>query len=201
MRTKTSAHHGKPSQDLTWRTPKTQGGHAKITSTASGTEASSVITLSDRSTPADYDFAVTPPAGTILQPNDEGGVDVLEVSPNGGAYSVGVFEAPWAKDANGKNLPTTYTLSGNTITQHIDASGAAYPVTADPHYTWGIITGTAYYSRWETQRMMYVGGASAFFVSLCAVFTGLICGIPGGILDLWTAIASIANSNGECSQD
>lgn len=47
----------------------------------------------------------------------------------------GTFEAglatPWAVDADGESIETTFSLSGTTVTQHV-ADASTYPVTADP---------------------------------------------------------------------
>ena len=49
----------------------------------------------------------------------------------------GVLEQPWAKDANGKDVPTWYTWNADTLTQHLDLTEVdAYPVAADPAWTY-----------------------------------------------------------------
>lgn len=61
----------------------------------------------------------------------------------------GTFAAPWAKDRNGKSVPTSYQIQGTTIVQTVAHQGAAYPVVADPwlgfdlidHATWVWLTG------------------------------------------------------------
>lgn len=45
---------------------------------------------------------------------------------------LGGIEAPWAVDAEGQSLPTHYEISGSTLTQVVDTTGAAFPVVADP---------------------------------------------------------------------
>jgi hypothetical protein len=45
---------------------------------------------------------------------------------------VAVIEAPWAVDAKGARLPTSYTIQGEHLTQHVDTAGATFPVIADP---------------------------------------------------------------------
>jgi hypothetical protein len=42
---------------------------------------------------------------------------------------------PWARDANGSEVPTSFELDGDTLVQHVDLSAVAvdaYPVVADP---------------------------------------------------------------------
>lgn len=46
--------------------------------------------------------------------------------------------APWAIDASGRYLPTRYTLTGNELRQHVDFTGAVFPVVADPAWTYAV---------------------------------------------------------------
>lgn len=45
---------------------------------------------------------------------------------------VGGLAAPWAVDATGSLLPTSFTVDGQTLTQHVDTNGAVFPVVSDP---------------------------------------------------------------------
>ncbi|WP_405787196.1 hypothetical protein OG753_04075 [Streptomyces sp. NBC_00029] len=55
-------------------------------------------------------------------------------------------------------MPTSYSLDGNTLVQTIETGpDTAYPVVADPHYTWGIISGTVYFNKSET-KVIALGG-------------------------------------------
>jgi hypothetical protein len=51
---------------------------------------------------------------------DENGVAVAEIAQ------------PWAIDATGRLLPTSFELEGHTIIQHVDATDAQYPIVSDP---------------------------------------------------------------------
>ncbi|WP_433832319.1 hypothetical protein ACQP2E_15825 [Actinoplanes sp. CA-015351] len=44
------------------------------------------------------------------------------------------IDTPWAVDANGTELPTTYSVNGTTLSQTVDTRGAAFPVVADPAF-------------------------------------------------------------------
>jgi len=92
-------------------------------------------------------YGVSLSVGQTLQPDALGGVLVIQ---NG--KWVGRFSAPWAVDANNRSLPTSYSITSNTITQTVDTTGAQFPVVSDPHYTWGIITGTVYFNKTETAK-------------------------------------------------
>ena len=117
--------------------------------------------LSDASSPTSTSFDVSLTADESLLLDPLGGVVLLQ-----SGHAVGRFNAPWAVDASGRSLPTQYTLTGNTITQTVDTAGAEFPVVADPHYTWGWVTGTVYFNVSETEKM----AASAAFAAAMLAF-------------------------------
>lgn len=50
---------------------------------------------------------------------------------------VTVLSAPWAKDADGRDLATSYSVEGDAVVQSVDVVDAAFPVVADPAWTVG----------------------------------------------------------------
>jgi hypothetical protein len=110
------------------------------------TGSSHLVVLKDSTASSNVAFTVTK-AGTKLVADPLGGVTLIDAK---GKYDSRIT-APWAYDAQGRSLPTSFTVIGNVITQHINTHGAAFPVVADPKWTWGIITGTLYFNRSETQ--------------------------------------------------
>lgn len=69
---------------------------------------------------------------------DDGGYDIIqEDATQSASLTVAHVGTPWATDAVGTALPTNYTYSDGTLVQHINTTGAVYPVVADAHYTWG----------------------------------------------------------------
>jgi hypothetical protein len=109
--------------------------------------------------------------------------------------SIGHLDKRLAKDAAGRFLATAFTLIGTNLTQHIDTAGARFPVTADPHYTWGWVTGTVYFNKRETLKAAasatYIGGIGAFAPSS---FNVIIAAWAG-----WFAlVASWAIENNKC---
>jgi len=117
--------------------------------------------LADSSSPTSTTFRVSLPAGESLRLDVLGGVLVLR-----DGKAVGRFNAPWAVDAAQNSLPTSYTVTGDAITQTVDTRGAQFPVVADPHYTWGWVTGTVFFNKSETTKM----AASAAFVAALGAF-------------------------------
>lgn len=87
--------------------------------------------------PTRYDYAVTVPDGGRLASDETGAVAVLDAA---GGFVAGVA-APWAKDANGVEVPTRYEVSGSTLVQVVEHSSAyAYPITADPWFGIALIS-------------------------------------------------------------
>jgi hypothetical protein len=76
-----------------------------------------------------FQFEVTPVLIPVYQPS--GAIDYL----NEKGAVVGGLAAPWAIDANGKNLSTKFVLTGNTLVQHVEFDEqTAFPVIADPQW-------------------------------------------------------------------
>ncbi len=81
---------------------------------------------------------------------------------------IGDIEAPWAKDANGASVPTSYTVSGNQLIQTVDFTSAnAFPVVADPKVSFGWWIYTRW-SRAEVRRVaLKIGGGAAVITAVC----------------------------------
>ncbi|MDE0700705.1 MAG: hypothetical protein F4Y27_08205 [Acidimicrobiaceae bacterium] len=106
-----------------------------------------LVELLSRESDREYAFDVGVPEGAMLILTDEGSVDVL----GNDRYTIGSFETPWALDAEGREIPTRFEVEAKTITQIIETDeNTVYPVVADPRYTWGWVTGTVYFNKWET---------------------------------------------------
>lgn len=129
--------------------------------------ARALVTLKNSSAPTQHRFTLDLPAGSELTPNDEAGYDIVKGSGHGGKFVLGKIDAPWAKDAQGRDVPTSYKLEGTTLVQEVTTDkNTAYPVVADPKWTWGIVSGTVYFNKQETRHMAgnasFVAAAFAF---------------------------------------
>jgi hypothetical protein len=131
-------------------------------------------------------YPVTSPAGTRVEPQTNGSVDLVQDVTGPPADQSGTFttsatvttiHTPWAVDASGKSLPTTYTFANGVLTQKINTTGAAFPVVADPWVTGGWFD-YVHFSRNETFQI-YNGwklGTPVEVAGLC-VLMGPIPGI------------------------
>lgn len=107
---------------------------------STGTRMMHILSSSNAPTEHAYNMAV--PQGTSVSVGPDGGVIITGQTGN-----ASYFSPPWAKDANGKSLPTKYEIRGTQLIQVIDHKGAAYPVVADPvialiipaYYIWKIV--------------------------------------------------------------
>lgn len=88
-----------------------------------------LIAIPDAQAPAEYRFPVTVPPGGGIELMEDGSVEII----NGEGETIAVFAPAWAKDANGKDLASSYRVEGNTVVQTVDLAAAdAFPVIADP---------------------------------------------------------------------
>jgi len=190
----TTVRAGAGDHTFTWRTPVEAASKVTIANRTGADSASTVMTLHDSTAPNAYTFELNLPAGTAMIADGKGGYDLVD-NRYRAARTFAHLDAPWAVDAAGRSLPTAFKLEGSRLTQTIDTREAAYPITADPHYTWGIITGTIYFNRQETRDIAYsTGAATAFMSVLPPPFDFLFAGASA----LLAARAAIADNHGEC---
>ncbi|MBS4104143.1 hypothetical protein [Tsukamurella paurometabola] len=105
-----------PSYDII-TVPKEDGDYQKL------------ILMKNQDAPKQYRFPLNTPEGGRSVKNDDGSISVFD--RNG--EQVGQFNAPWAYDANGKEVPTWYDIEGDEMVQHIEPGpDNVYPIIADP---------------------------------------------------------------------
>lgn len=158
--------------------------------------ARTLLTLKNDRAPTTQRFALHLPAGAEAVDNGEGGYDLIRTGGDGEpAIAVGTIDAPWAKDANGEDVPTRYRLEGDTLVQTVDTNDStAYPVVADPKFDWGIVTGTLYFNKSETRKAVESGG---FLTAAAAMIPGP--GAPSAVTVAgWSTMAAIAQRHGKC---
>lgn len=125
-------------------------------------------------------YGLTLPTGTRLEAAGSGFLLLA------GDAIVGAIEAPWARDAAGRDLDTNYFLEGNVLVQHINVAGAEYPIVADPKISIGwyiYIRFNPTERREVTQAVVAAGGAigSAIVCSRAGGIGAVVCGAVGAI--------------------
>ncbi|MFI8345643.1 hypothetical protein ACIF8W_37090 [Streptomyces sp. NPDC085639] len=146
-----------------------------------GGGARALVTLKDAKAPTTQRFDLGLPEGASLVADGTGGYDIVTSAGGAGLVARGHIDAPWAKDAKGNAVPTRYSLEGNTLVQTIETGpDTAFPVVADPHYTWGIISGTVYFNKSETKVIALGGTVVGWLPHPAAVVGGRsLAGIAG----------------------
>lgn len=78
--------------------------------------------------PESFDYKFTLPPGSRILPMGHG------LAFFQGNRFIGGLAAPWAKDGNGTDVPTRFSVNGNTVLQVVShrAGKFAYPIVADP---------------------------------------------------------------------
>ncbi|MBX7266013.1 hypothetical protein KIF24_08215 [Micromonospora sp. Llam7] len=153
--------------------------------------------------PGTHYYELSLPAGTSVKAVGAGFVLI-----DSAGLVVGAIEAPWAKDASGRYLPTSYTLNGSTLVQTTDTAGAAFPVVADPKLTYGFGVYLNMFG-WEARAYAIAAiavGGTALAVGCTAVgkipnpllrtLASLACGAGAvNLTKVWNAIITIYRSN------
>ena len=133
-----------------------------IQPTAKGVRFMSVIEGPD--SPERFEFNVGHPEDFKMERLPTGALVVLDAA-NQAALTI---DAPWARDAAGRDIPTHFEVDGATVTQVVEHRGLdlAYPVVADPNaYTdKEMQSGTSGDGRyWILRRGYYDADANAGF--------------------------------------
>ncbi|WP_369215285.1 hypothetical protein [Streptomyces flavofungini] len=156
--------------------------------------ASALITLKDATAPTEYRFALDLPSGARAVADEDGGVLVVD----GAGDLVGTFQAPWAKDAHGRPVATSYRVKGDDLVQsiHTDAS-TAYPVVADPKW-WDKTKEIAGGIVSDTWNSMKCGGAlAAAFHPGTASYKAIKA--AGGVKKLVAVLSGVNSKRGAAS--
>jgi len=106
---------------------------ASVTAYATEYGSQSIISIEGEAAPHEYRFDLDLPSGASAEVNADGSVRIVDAT----GKPLGLVQVPWAYDANGAKVPTSFSLSGSELVQTIahDAS-TAYPVKADPSIQW-----------------------------------------------------------------
>jgi hypothetical protein len=137
-----------------------------------------LVVIEGDDAPTEFRYPID--GATHLVRNPDGTVSVMQHE-----LSVSVVASPWAVDANGSPVRTDFRIEGTALVQVVFHEGAAYPVVADPKFTWGWVTGTIYFNRAETATIAAAGWGATGMTSVCA-----LVGVPGGPITVAALAAS-----------
>lgn len=96
-----------------------------------GGSALLAVRLDDANAPERFEFTLDVPLDAVVEIMDSGGVYVGTASNE----LLSVIAEPWARDAEGREIPTWFELDGHTLIQHINHALVAditWPILADP---------------------------------------------------------------------
>ena len=140
---------------VTINTAKVDGKKA-TTPTASKADGAGVMAVLDEGD-NEATFNLDLPKGAKLEKADDGAILVASVGDEAVTINA-VIQKPWAKDATGKALPTSYRVQGDTLIQTVDTTNAKFPDVADPWITgWGAWYGNpVVYVQWSKSETLAV---------------------------------------------
>ncbi|MCP4309044.1 MAG: hypothetical protein GY788_30060 [bacterium] len=158
------------------------------------TGAVTLIEIVDKTAPDKYTFEFDLPKGWELEkPAESGAVTILDAD----GESVGAVAPPWAVDADGNALATSFAVHGkNRLVQTVDHDGAAYPVLADPSITFG----RSIYFWFQGYEIGWGGIASAGYLQwfICYYSAGTLCGIATAAADTLVAALAVTFISDQC---
>jgi hypothetical protein len=101
--------------------------------------------ISGPNAPSDYrfDIGVNTPMKILVAKT--GAVALVKATQEDAL--IALLAPGWAKDANGRSLPVSYSLDGSTLVMHVDHHAAAYPVVADPDFIHANTSNKAAYAK------------------------------------------------------
>ena len=144
-----------------------------------------------------FEVPVELPAGATLQLQTDGSVTAH--AADGEVF--GGFAAPWAVDAEGNDVPTSFSVTEAGLVQLVEVTeDMAFPVVADPW--WGIQYKISSKSANRLSSLLNGGaGVSTIVAAICAgTVVGIPCGVAygvaAGLLVIGGSVVSWCNSKG-----
>lgn len=153
--------------------------------------------IKNATAPHEYTSVMQLPPGATLTPFD-GDTVLVSSGTDENPVTHGLIDAPWARDANGNDVPTSYRIEGSKLIQVVDfTSTTAFPVVADPKLTfgWGIYF-NAKGVEWKAYGYASVAAGWGGWLYGCTVaklpaklagIGKMVCGAAG--LNAWTNLA------------
>ena len=158
--------------------------------------------IENEAAPTRYEYSLDIPAGGSVEEIGDGMFAVLTAE----GELLSAILPPWAKDANGVDIPTRYAIESGSLVQYVDhdQAGTAYPVVADPKFAWEGVLPTIKTTRNETSLLrtaiLGANGVKTHCTSLGAkvgLAIGVLCAVNS--ISIAYNAAWIYNA-GKCSQ-
>lgn len=116
----------------------------------------------------------------------------------GHAHNVATTDSPVAPKITIPITAAGSTVQIGTFVPDLIVTSKANSV----RYTWGWVTGTAYYNRAETRTMKTAWGAGVVASGLCAYFwaetAGAACAVSAALMGQWMYVAGNVYADGHC---
>jgi len=141
---------------------------AAVQRTNAGVRMISVIRSANA--PTSYRYPLQLPRGATLH-RQASGVIIID---DAAGRALGAIRAPWAIDARGTRVTTSFEVRGHTLVQNVAHRGAVYPVVADPSIDFGLTSATLTLNAKDQRILLSGGGAGAG-----ALIGGLLCSASG----------------------
>ncbi|MGW0203367.1 hypothetical protein [Nonomuraea sp. NPDC003201] len=85
-----------------------------------GQIARALTIIKDASAPTEYRFPISAPEGSMLEVEEDDGTVLIYNND----FYLAEIDLPWARDANGNPVPTSYRVEGMTLIQTVNHAGA-----------------------------------------------------------------------------
>ncbi|CAM5334366.1 putative protein OS=Streptomyces alboniger OX=132473 GN=CP975_02035 PE=4 SV=1 [Streptomyces alboniger] len=130
--------------------------------------------------PREYTTSMKLPAGASLSTLENNRI-LISSGTGDNTVTHGVIDAPWATDANGAAVPTSYRIEGSKLVQTVDFdSTTAFPVVADPKisFGWGVyLAATGYEWKAWSAAVVTAGYAGMLYTCTAAKLPAKIAGV------------------------
>ncbi|MBO9554795.1 hypothetical protein [Cellulomonas sp.] len=144
------------------------GASVDVAVQATATGARVLTVLADPGAASSYTYSLA--EGVLPVINADGSATLTVPVAEGAVVELATIAPPWAKDAEGKAVPTHYEANADGLVQVVEHKGAdvAYPVVADPHVDLNWANFVVTLSQAE-QRILLAGGITGLGTAICAV--------------------------------
>lgn len=144
-----------------------------VTSFATQDGVQTLIQIPDASSPSEYRFPLDLPEGGEAALSSDGAVMILDAN----GEPVSGFREPWAIDAEGNGVPTSFRVEGQELVQIVEfTASTVFPVLADPDL------GVEWWGHWVRLTKGETRAAAKIIANNQgpAVLAGVACGaLPG----------------------